>query len=168
MAIGWIDNVFNNTNTPWFLKSVDDRNNGALKSDSASFQLDDTLFHEIKPKTQYGADWCGIPWYFQGKHYKALSKDQQSGIIFFTSEIGNENWIVYNEIGTGRSVARQSAPKGSDFHCSLRFEDEGIFLDIVNNNAFSGENAVYQVYSEAKEWVTVLLPAISEAIKAAA
>jgi hypothetical protein len=168
MAVGWIDKVFNNTGTTWFLKSVDDQHNGVLKSDNASFQLDDAQFHEIKPETQYGADWCGIPWYFQGKHYKALSKDQKTGIVFFTSEIGAENWIIYNEIVTGRSVARQSAPKGSDFHCNLRFEDEGIFLDIVNNNAFSGENAVYQVYSETKEWVKVLLPAISAAIKAAA
>jgi hypothetical protein len=168
MAVGWIDNVFNNTDTTWFLKSVDDRNNGVLKSGSASLQLDDAQFHEIKPKTQYGADWCGIPWYFQGKHYKALSRDQKSGIAFFTSEIGAENWIIYNDIATGRPIARQSAPKGSDFHCNLRFEDEGIFLDIVNNNAFSGENAVYQVYSETKEWVKVLLPAITAAIKAAA
>jgi len=41
-------------------------------------------------------------------------------------------------------------------------------MDIVGNNAFSGENAVYQVCSETKEWVKVLGPMIAAAIQAAA
>jgi hypothetical protein len=32
MAVGGIDNMFNNTNTAWYLKSVDDRHNGALEA----------------------------------------------------------------------------------------------------------------------------------------
>jgi hypothetical protein len=67
--------------------------------------------------------------------------------------MGGGNWIVYEEIGTGRQRARQAAPKGSDFHCNLRFEEAGISIDIVNNNAFSGENAIYQVCSKTREWV---------------
>jgi len=82
--------------------------------------------------------------------------------------VGGANWIVSEEIGTDSPIARQSAPKGSDFHCNLRFEDHGIMFDIVNNNAFSGENAVYQVYSEAKQWVTVLMPAVVAAIGSSA
>jgi hypothetical protein len=32
MAVGWIDNIFNNTNSEWCLKSVDDRHKGALEA----------------------------------------------------------------------------------------------------------------------------------------
>jgi hypothetical protein len=56
--------------------------------------------------------------------------------------MGGGNWIVYEEIGTGRQLARQAAPQGSDFHGNLRFEETGGSIDIINNNAFSGENAV--------------------------
>jgi hypothetical protein len=168
MAVGWIDNIFNNTNTTWYLKSVDDRHNGALEAGGARFTLDDQTFHAVKPRTHYRTDWCGIPWYYQGKHFKALSKDQKTGVLFYTSEMGGGNWIVYEEIGTGRQLARQAAPQGSDFHCNLRFEEAGVYIDIINNNAFSGENAIYQVCSETKEWVKVLGPMIAAAIQAAA
>jgi hypothetical protein len=168
MAVGWIDNIFNNTNSTWYLKSVDDSHNGALEAGGARFALDDQTFHAVKPRTHYRADWCGIPWYYQGKHFKALSKDQKTGVLFYTSEMAGGNWVVYEELGTGRQLARQAAPQGSDFHCSLRFEDTGVYIDIINNNAFSGENAVYQVYSETQEWVKVLGPMIAAAIQAAA
>ena len=164
MGVGWIDRVYNNSGTSWYLKSVDDRHNGALAGAGASFKLDDANFHALKPRTHYTADWCGIPWYYNGKHFKVLSKDNKSGVIFYTSEIGGDNWILYEELNTGRQLARQAVPKGSDFHCNLRFEDAGIFIDIVNNNAFSGENALYQIYSETKEWVKVLAPEIAKAV----
>jgi hypothetical protein len=164
MAIGWIDRICNNSGSSWYLKSVDDRHNGALKGGGASFTLDDANFHVLNHHTQYTADWCGIPWYYQGKHFKVLSKDQKRGVLFYISEIGADNWIIYEELNTGRQLARQAAPKGSDFHCNLRFEDTGVFIDIVNNNAFSGENALYQIYSEIKEWEDVLAPVVAEAI----
>ena len=164
MAVGWIDKVYNNSRNTWYLKSVDDRHNGALDGGGSRFTLDDAKFHKIAPKTQYAAEWCGIPWYYQSKHFKVLSKDQKSGIAFYTSEIGDGNWIIYEEISTGRKLARQSVPKSSDFHCHLRFEAGSVFIDIVNNNAFSGENAAYMIYSEIKGWVEVLMPAIATMI----
>lgn len=168
MSVGWIDNIYNNSSSIWYLKSVDDRYNGALEGGGTNFTLDDKNFHDLKPKSHYKADWCGIPWYYQGKHFKVITKDQKSGVLFYTSEISDKNWIVYEQLNTGRQIARQAAPKGSDFHCNLRYEDAGVFIDIINNNLFSGEYALYQIYSETKEWVQVLEPIISEAIMAAA
>jgi hypothetical protein len=168
MAVGWIDNLFNNTVHPWYLKSVDDRHNGTLTSGSHRLVLDDGGFHKLSPKTHYSADWCGIPWYFQGKHSKVLSKSGRAGARFYTSELGKENWITFEESETGRSIARQSVPKGSDFHCNVRIEDSGIFFDVVNNNEFSAENALHQIYSETKEWVQIAMPAIAAAIAGAA
>jgi hypothetical protein len=168
MAVGWIDNLYNNTARPWYLRSVDDRHNGVLVSAGGRLVLDDGRFHEVAAHTHYAADWCGIPWYFQGKHFKVLSRSGQGGARFFTSEVGAENWLVFEDSGTGRGIGRQSVPKGSDFHCNLRIEDNGVFFDVVNNHAFSAENAVSQIYSEAKEWVGMAMPAIAAAISAAA
>lgn len=127
--------------------------------------LDDRRFHALQPNMHYKADWCGIPWYFEGKHYKVISQDQRQGTLFYTSEIDGSHWIIYEELNTGRPLARQAVPKGSDFHCNLRFESTGVLVDIVNNNSFSGENAAYLIMSETKEWIKVLAPVLAAAIK---
>ena len=165
MGVGWIDNIYNNSRSTWYLRSVDARHNGALSGGGQDFALDDGEFHPLAPGTHYKADWCAIPWYHKGDHFKAVSRDRREGVLFYTSEVDGGNWIVYEELHTGRQVARQAVPKGSDFHCTMRFEPGGVFMDVVNNNAFSGENALYQVLSEAKEWVQVLAPVLGEAIK---
>lgn len=164
MGIGWIDNVYNNVGNNWYFKSVDARHNGALTTGSGwsqkRFTLDDGRFKTLASRTRYRADWCGIPWYYAGRHYKVFSRGTSGGVRFYTSELDGKNWIMYDEERTGRQVARQAAPKGSDFHCNLRFEPGGPVIDIINNNAFSGENALFMIYNESKEWVKVLLPAV--------
>jgi hypothetical protein len=165
MGVGWTDNIYNNSSAVWYFQSVDDRNSGALSGGGSHFTLDDRKYHALKPGTGYKADWCGIPWYFEGKNFKVISQDQRRGVLFYTSEIGASNWIIYEELNTGRQVARQAVPKGSDFHCNLRFEPAGVFVDVVNNHAFSGENALYQVLSETKDWMKALAPVMAEAIK---
>jgi hypothetical protein len=159
MGIGWIDNVYNNTGSAWYLQSVDDRNNGELTNTrtKTKFKLDGGAFKKLDPSTHYAASWCGIPWYYNGRHYKAFSSSSSAkGMQFYTSELEGKNWIMYQDGATGRTVARQAAPKGSDFHCTMRVESDGVFIDIVNNNEFSGENALFQIYTEVKEWAKVL------------
>jgi hypothetical protein len=168
MSVGWIDNIYNNTAAAWYLKSVDDVHNGALSSSSGNFTLDDKNFHEIKANTHYHADWCGIPWYFNGIHYKVISKDTISGALFYTSLIGDKNCIVYEELNTGRQVILQAAPKDSDFHCNLRIEENGIFIDVVNNNAFSGENAIFLIVGKSEEWLKIVAPLVTQAFCAVA
>lgn len=172
MGIGWIDNVYNNTSTNWYLSSIDSRHNGELATGSGwsttKFTLDDGRFKLLKPRTAYRASWCGIPWYYNGRHYKVLSQQQSGGVRFYTSELEGKNWIMYEEVRTGRPVAKQEVPKGSDFHCNLRFETNGPLIEVVNNNAFSGENAFFMIYNESKEWVKVLGPLVAQLIKGAA
>lgn len=168
MSVGWIDNIYNNSGTVWHLQSVDDRHNGALSGGGSQFTLDDGGYHALASGTHYKADWCGIPWYFEGRHYKVISQDQIHGVLFYTSQIGDAHWIIFEELNTGRQLARQAVPNGSDFHCTMRFESTGLFIDVVNNNAFSGENAVYQLMLETREWIAVLAPVLGEAIKASA
>lgn len=168
MAVGWIDNIYNNSQQIWYMKSVDDRHNGRLTAGSESFKLDDGAFHPLSPGIHYTADSCGIPWYYQGKHFKVISRNTTGGVRFYTSEIGDKNWIIYEEDGRGRELARQTVPKGSNFHCNLRFEDSGVFIDIVNNPEFSAENAVFQVLRETRDLVVALAPDVAQIIGIAA
>lgn len=43
--------------------------------------------------------------------------------------------VQNEEVRTGRPVAKQEVPKGSDFHCNLRVETGGPLIEVVNNNA---------------------------------
>lgn len=167
MGVGWIDNIYNNSSSKWYLKSKSDRHNGAIQGSGSSFLLDDAQFHAIESGQAYKPEWCGIPWYYQGKHYKVISKDQKRGVLFYTSEIGPDNWIMYEELGTGRVIAKQKAPKGADFHCNLRFENNGFYIDIVKNNEFSGENALFLIYQD-RQWMHSTAPVVGEIIGAIA
>lgn len=155
MSIGWIDRVYNNSSKTWYLKSVDDNHNGTLENSGSKVELGVGLFQAVKPHTMYQADWCGIPWYYQGKHYKVIAENDQgnNAIQFYSTELEDKNWVVFEEAATGKKRLRQEVPKGSDFHCYLIFEEEGFRVDVVNNNAFSGENMLLEVYSETKKWV---------------
>ncbi len=170
MGIGWIDNIYNNTVQNWYLQSIDDRNNGELSGGGyPNFKLDDKQFHQLRPRTHYHADWCGIPWYYNGQHYKVFTIDRtKNAVSFFTSEVGDKNWIMFQDVINGQEILRQAVPKGSDFHCTMRFEDNGVYVDIVNNNAFSGENALYQIYNELKQWVRVVATIMGATLKKSA
>lgn len=162
MGVGWIDNIFNNTDRHWFFQSVDDRNNGALSGGSSNFTLDDRAYHKLSPHTHYTADWCGIPWYYSGKHYKVISPDEHDGVKFYTSQNGAKNCIVYEELQTGRQRILQHVP-GGDFHCNLRIENEGFFIDVVNNHEFSSDNALYLILGKTEEWLKYLAPEVIKA-----
>ncbi|NJK31323.1 MAG: hypothetical protein HC927_02285 [Deltaproteobacteria bacterium] len=154
MGIGYIDNIYNNSKTSWHIRSVDDRHNGVLTTDGEEFTLDDGAFHEIAANTHYHGSWCGIPWYFEGRHFKQFARDnnKKRGTRFYTSQLSDENWIIYEDAATGRQVARQKVPNNQDFHCNLRFEDEGVFIDVVNSNQFTAENMLVQILEQGK-WV---------------
>jgi len=149
-GVGWIDNIYNNTPNTWYVKSIDDRHNGNISGNGTSQELDGGSWATIK-SGHYSADWFGIPWYYQGKHYKVI-KLHNKEVKFYTSEIGDKNWIIFEDTVTGHQIARQEVPYGSDFHCNLRFEKTGIIIDVVNNNKFTAENARKEIYKEGK-WV---------------
>lgn len=166
MGVGWIDNVYNNSDRSMWIRSIDSSHNGTLTSSNGNnhFALDDGKFHELKPHTHYKANWFGIPWYYQGKHFKSYSADKT--INFYTSQIGNQNYIIFLNETNGQELLRQKAPTGSDFHCNLRFENVGTEIDIVNNNPFSGENAGLEIYNQYKEWVKDAASVAASAVSA--
>jgi hypothetical protein len=158
MGVGWIDSIYNNTDQPWWFASADSSHNGRLVrlSDHWSFTLDDRQYHQIDPRTQYWAQWCGIPWFYQALHYKSLSINQDNNVRMYTSQTAGVNYIVYEDGKTGRVVGRQEVPKNVDFHCRLRIEDDGNFIDVLNDDGTTRE-ATVEVYNEAKEWVKVVI-----------
>jgi hypothetical protein len=163
MGVGWIDNIYNNTGSQWFLKSVDSSHNGAIQPDSgASFTLDDGNFHGFTPQ-HFHANWCGIPWYYQGSHFKAFSTNRMDNVQFYTSYVDSKNWIYYLDGLNGHILARQEAPK-VDFHCNLRFEDSGPVLDIVNDDG-STQEVLTQLYTELKAWTAIAMSALGTVLK---
>jgi hypothetical protein len=68
MTIGWVDHIYNNTDQPVAMKSVDDRNNGLIRWPGGHFDLQDQQFHDFPQHNSFQADWCGIPWYYRGLH----------------------------------------------------------------------------------------------------
>src|ERR1700712_3822979 len=164
MGVGWIDNIYNNTGSTWFLKSVDSGHNGAIQPDSGpQFTLDDGNFHGLTGNKHFHADWCGIPWYYQGKHFKAFSLDQSKNVQFYTSQVAGKNWIYFLDGVSGNILARKEAPK-VDFHCNLRFEGAGPEIDIVNDDG-STQEVLNQIYTEAKSWATIAASVLGTLLK---
>ena len=167
MGVGWIDRIYNNTGIEWQLQSEDDRNNGLVKKvgGGGQFDLHDKKWHVLSPNTRYTAEWCGIPWYYNGIHQKNMSTDQQNVAEFFTSWRDGANWIYYRDVQTGREIGRQQAPR-DDFHCYMRFENDGNYIDILND-AGNVTETLTQIYDEVKGWVQIIVPVLAAAIQAA-
>jgi hypothetical protein len=161
MSVGWINDIYNNTIHRWLIKSIDKEHNGKLEGDrSGSITLDDGLWAGLDSNMHYSATWCGIPWYDGGKHYKAIALEHvRSEIIFYQSQIGEINWVIFEEGGTGRSVGRMQVSKSADYNCVLRIETTGIFLDVVN--AYGGTQDV-QLWDATKGWVDATMPELAK------
>ena len=133
MPVVWIDEIYNNSNSVWHLQSVDSTHNGAvLLNGQKVAELDSGDFHDLAPHTHYHAEWCGVPWYWKGEHFKCVRRNTQ-GIQIFAAEDGGKNWIRFHEAATGRPLARLEVSKNTDTHVFLRFEDDGVFIDVVAN-----------------------------------
>jgi hypothetical protein len=175
MAVGWIDTMYNNTAARWNLASVDSMHNGSFRDTDSEgrpigpvlFTLDDGQLHGIADNRRYHADWCGIPWYWQGNHYKIITDTNGTKQVqFFQSQEGSSNWVFFQELESGRNIARIEVPKNVDYHCNLRFESDGIFLDVRNDDG-STADVQHQVYDETKYWMNVVVQLFGDAIKKA-
>ena len=150
--------MYNNTDKTWYLLSVDDWHNGFLTPVGGGNKLDlaPKNWVGILPHTEYHINDGAIPWFFRDEHYKAISRhisgpQSNDGVRFYSSEMVDKNWIVYTN--HGKELARQEIPKGnfSDFHCTMRIENNGVFLKVVNNQ-FSTDKALADIFQGGK-WV---------------
>lgn len=164
MGVGWIDDIYVNTDHDWYISSVDDRNNGKLTHNQETIELDGGQVHAIKGDTHYHAEWCGIPWYYQGKHYKTFSKDNVKTVQYYTTEVEGGNYILYIDKDSGREIARQSVPDDGDYHCKLRFEADGIYIDVVNDPKFQPQ----YYFLQNGDWIPTAIETIAKLLLAAA
>lgn len=173
MPIGWIDSIYNNTDQEIRIKSEDDGHNGVVRGGGTQFALDDRQYHTFAPRTGYIADWFGIPWYWRGIHYKAVTVNENNEVRFFQSFIDGRNWVIYQNGNTGAQVGRQEVARSVDYRCTLRFEidpaDQGgaplIFLDVVNDDG-STEQAIVAVRNEVQAWIETTKGILAEVVKA--
>ncbi|WP_339749585.1 hypothetical protein [uncultured Rubinisphaera sp.] len=145
-GVGWIDNIYNNTDETWYFRSVDSQNNGKVGDQ----EMNGGGWITLKPNTKYHAEWCAIPWFYQGKHYKSFSLDKAKIVNFYTTENGGKNWIEFENDKTGETIARQQIPD-NDFHAKMIIDETGPRFELTNNQ-YSTENTLREVLKEGM-WV---------------
>ena len=159
MPIGWIDVVANNTDRECQLKSVDDFHNGRLVNGSESLELDGGAYRLLRANTVYNAQWCGIPWYYSGLHYKSFKNLEGKDIFFYQSQVDGTNSIMFEYGSTRRHIARIAVSKAANFHCYMRYEEDGVFFDINNDDGTTVE-ALQYFENQLVKWVPIALKAL--------
>jgi hypothetical protein len=96
-----------------------------------------------------------------------MSNDQRNVVEFFQSEVEGDNWIYYMDQETGRRVGRQNVPRDVDYKCYMRFEDDGNYIEIVNDDGTT-RRTLCEIYTEAGRWIEVLIKELAKAIVGAA
>ena len=138
MGVGFIENIWHNSEKTWYIKSVDTANNGKI---GGKIELDGGKWHEI-PKHKSECDYLGIPWFHEDGHYKALSCDpkKEKGVRLHQKSDGSKNYIVYSNLKSPyQEVARQEVPN-TGYQADLRIlaeNTEQAFEIEVTNNQYS-------------------------------
>lgn len=181
---GWIDKIINNTNVAYYIRSHDRIHNGRLHPITAqgvrtadpSIELDGKQWHYLAAGQHYLGEWCGVPWYHEGKQFKCLSRypqgtqaGREKHVQFWQSERGGQNWIEWaNGENQLRSVSQ--LVNDGDYHCFLYIEyvnpegevvsrfdrtpgvDKVRFRIEIKNQQYSGDKALEAVFDGAK-WI---------------
>jgi hypothetical protein len=101
MSVSWITGIYNNTNTTFYMWAVDDNHLGVFKNESGQ-QVgtnDNGAVLTIGPRARLNADWCGIPWYADERHYRAVSthrKDASKALLMWQSKKQSDGITLLN------------------------------------------------------------------------
>lgn len=174
MAVGWITHFYINASTPLLMKCVDSSHLGEITPISGGgehFKFDDQNWHTMNSGTSWSCSWCGIPWFSNAPplgHYReiATAPGVPSTVMFYQSEMENNNYIVLQNVQTGRPIARIGVPK-DDYNVNFRWEDDGPYIDVVND-ASSTTELLTDIDNQAQKWVSAAGGTVAAAIKAAA
>src|ERR1700734_511083 len=110
MGVGWIEHFYINADKPLRMKCVDDQHLGSVSQINGGehFAFDNKDWHTFDSNTQWSASWCGIPWYSTAPplgHYREIAVDNAT-VMFYQSQVGGANYLWYQNVQTGRHVAR--------------------------------------------------------------
>ncbi len=163
MGTGWIDAVYNNSDKVVMIRSKDDHHNGVLVTEnnlsSDAIKLVDNRFHKLQPHTRYSAECFEIPRYMPGKHYKTYHA--HFTINFFHSQLGIFDFIMFVNEFNGKVLMRQFVPRDCDFHCIMRIENTGVWIDIIDSNPPTPANYTCQAKNELGQWERIQEPMAS-------
>jgi len=169
MAIGWGNRIFNNSDKTLYVRSVDKKHNGNILA-SNKLHLDGGGWVGVPPGS-YDLEWFAIPWYSSGHHYKEFSfeTNRQSGIHIYQSLLEGKNYIMYEEIKTGKTLVKQEVPKKEDYRFKVLVDKEGATLiEVVSSNESFGafvldlvEGFVHYEETAMKEMIPVLTAAMA-------
>ncbi|MCY7294898.1 hypothetical protein [Alteromonas sp. a30] len=140
MTIGWIDTIYNNTDMSWYFKVDDKKHRGTLTSRSDSsdtFDMDKNVWYELKPKTAYLCDSCGIPWSGSGRaRWLTSVSDKSSSVAIFQEE----DQVYFQDNNSHAYLYLQDIPTNGDYNVILTINDNdgssvgGISMRIVDTN----------------------------------
>lgn len=179
MSVGWIEDIYNHTEHTLAFKSVDKEHNGNLHGDGGDNRnLDGGFWFDLRSGEHYRADWCGIPWDDSASHYKAIAAWHSlmwTYLVFSQLEMDGSTWVLFEVIagaeltngGARRKVGRTQVSRSGNYHCALRLEPTGIFLDVLNGDG-SNADVRHQTLDGLKGWLNVseseLAKQLSEAL----
>jgi hypothetical protein len=119
--------------------------------------------------TSWSCSWCGIPWFSSAPplgHYREIADHTgtPSTVMFYQSEMENENYIVFQNVQNGRPVACLQVPK-DDYNVSFRWENDGPYGDLVND-ASSTTELIGDIADQTRQWIQAAGGTVAAAVKA--
>jgi len=130
MAVGFIEDLYNNSGKQLYVQSHDKMHNGNINGKN----LDGGAWVEA-PTGHSKLTWFGIPWFNDGNNYKLFSFDKKNGVKIYQSDTGGNNWIYYENMVTGKTLLKQDVnfDEGATYHSKLTVDATGGWvIEVVN------------------------------------
>lgn len=137
---GFIDKIFNNSGRDYEIESRDTRLNGGLQPLEGG-HVEDMMYQGYKDllaHRSYKLQWCRVPKFKNRKYFKRYrvkgtysSADWDiPAVMFYCYFQDGQNWIYFQD-QNGFYLIRQAVPNEGDFHLTLRFEDDGMYVNVI-------------------------------------
>lgn len=167
MGVGYVEEVWNNGPGDIYVRSVDTIHNGDWTVDGTFVNLDGGDWHKM-PKGNFNMRYFGIPWYDNGKKYKEFKADPDSdeGVrIYQTEQEGETNVIMWVNIKTGRTIAKQSVPASGGYKMKMCVDADGgggFYLEVVNSqwSTYKTIDAIGNTIAKVADFVIMIAEAI--------
>jgi hypothetical protein len=119
MSVSWITGLYNNTDRTFYMWARDQMYLGVFKDQSGREvgKNDNGEAVRIGPRAQLTAEWCGIPWYADERHFRALSThsgDRSRALLMWQSAKENSDGITLINGQSMREIARITFGKDTD------------------------------------------------------
>ena len=101
MSISWITGIYNNSDTTFYMWADDSRHLGVVHDAATGKEVgrcDDGGVVPLRAGGHFTAEWCGIPWYHDERHARALShsgtRDRREALLMWQSRVATKDGVV--------------------------------------------------------------------------